>query len=113
VSCGACLLCVTHSPTGGVSDTKAKYESVYESEVEGVTPVCGEEEENGFEEKLREEKKLTKKLIERIKKLEADTKKMEKALAIGVKCAKQLLGTFLFYFIFVCVCLLIYVHVVC
>ena len=98
------ILCVTHSRTGGAPDTKAKDESVYDTELEDVTPVCVGEEETGLEQKLKEEKKLTKQLNARIKKLEADTKKMEKALALGVKCAKQLLGIFFLFCVCVCVC---------
>ena len=103
------ILCVTHSRTGGASDTKSKDESVYDTELEDVTPVCAGEEETGLEQKLKEEKKLTKELNARIKKLEADAKKMEKALALGVKCAKQLLGKF--FFIFVCVWVCVWVCV--
>ena len=95
---------MTYSRTGGVSDAKAKVESVYATEVEGVMPMPAEEEETSFEEKLMEEKKLTKKLNARIKKLEGDTKKMQKALELGVKCAKQLLGKRFFFLFCVCVC---------
>ena len=100
-----CVCCgLTYLRAGGVSDADAKDESVYVDEVEGLTPKLEGDAKPGVEEQLKEERKLTKKLNARITVLEATAKKHAAALALGVKCAKQLLSEC----VCVCVCLLIY-----
>ena len=89
-----------------MSDTDAKDESVYADEVEGLTPKLEEDAKPGVEELLKEEKKLTKKLNARITVLEATAKKHAAALALGVKCAKQLLSEC----VCVCVCVCVFIN---
>jgi len=95
---------LTYLRAGGVSDADAKDASVYVDEVEGLMPKLEDDAKPGVEEQLKEEKKMTKKLNARIAVLEAAAQKNAAALALGVKCAKQLLSEC----VCVCVCLLIY-----
>lgn len=92
---------LTYLRAGGVSDADAKDASVYADEVEGLMPKLEDDAKPGVEEQLKEEKKMTKKLNARITVLEAAAQKNAAALALGVKCAKQLLSECVC--VFVCV----------
>jgi hypothetical protein len=87
-----------------VFDADAKDESMYADEAEGLTPKVEEDAKPGVEEQLKEEKKLTRKLNARITVLEAAAQKNAAALALGVKCAKQLLSEC------VCVCVCVFIN---